>query len=77
MEVGFRLSKAAASCGLLAASADFYVCAHDLCRDTLQYQLPLGDTSRYFGRLEVDAVCNVRARKAQSAFQAGHDISRT
>ncbi|KAG7114752.1 Acetate transporter protein patA like [Verticillium longisporum] len=44
------LTRAAGAFGAVAAASGFYMVGYELCRDVFPFELPVGDTSRFFGR---------------------------
>jgi succinate-acetate transporter protein len=47
---GEGLTKAAGAFGFISALTGFYVVGNELCRESLPFDVPLGDTSRFFKR---------------------------
>jgi succinate-acetate transporter protein len=47
---GNALTRAAGAFGFISALTGFYVVGNELCQDSLPFDVPLGDTSRFYKR---------------------------
>ncbi|KAF9878148.1 hypothetical protein CkaCkLH20_04186 [Colletotrichum karsti] len=53
--LGITLTKVAGAFGFISALTGFYTLAHELCSEVLPFEIPLGDTSRFFQKADPHA----------------------
>lgn len=53
LAMGSTLMKAAGAFGFIAGLLGYYCVLHYLCQDALPFRIPMGDTSRFFGKAKV------------------------